>query len=427
MSEPDEKALFFTIVVDKSKIVFYNWTMIKRSLEAKVKEFAGEYPVLSIVGPRQSGKTTLARYLFPKYRYVSLENLDVRAFAQDDPRGFLYDYPPPVIIDEIQRVPHLFSYLQEKVDADPAPAQYILTGSQQFLLMQNISQSLAGRVITFRLFPFSYNELYGGPEDKSMEGILTLKKEGETTPPPREIEDILFTGMYPRIHDRKLSPRKWLENYVMTYVERDIRQLVNVKNLATFENFMKVIASQTGQLINYASISNIIGVSLPTVKSWLSLLEASGIVFILQPYHKRFSRRVVKTPKLFFTDTGLLCFLLSIRNSTDLKSHPLYGNVFETFIISEIYKRICHISEIPPIYFWRDKSGNEIDLLVDFGTRILPIEIKASRTHSTSFKDNIIKWLDLVGNTQSEGLILFNGNRVFGQGNPVPAAPWWYL
>lgn len=401
--------------------------MIRRNLEEKIKEYARQYPVLSIVGPRQSGKTTLARHLFPKYEYVSLENLDIRSLAQDDPRGFLYDYPPPVIIDEIQRVPHLFSYLQEKVDADASPAQYVLTGSQQFLLMQSISQSLAGRVITFRLFPFTYNELYGSPVDDSLEGIFTLKKEDKYMAPPAGIEDILFTGMYPRIHDRKLEPRKWLENYVLTYVERDIRQLVNVNNLRTFENFMKVIASQSGQLVNYATISSTVGVSLPTVKNWLSLLETSGIVFILQPHHRSFSKRVVKTPKLFFTDTGLLCFLLSIRNSKDLKSYPLYGNIFETFIISEIYKRICHISEIPPIYFWRDRTGNEIDLLVDFGAQLFPIEIKASRTYSTSFKDNMVKWFNLKGNTQLEGLILFNGDRVFGQSTPTPTAPWWHL
>jgi predicted AAA+ superfamily ATPase len=399
--------------------------MIKRNLESQIKKYAEQYPVLSIVGPRQSGKTTLARYLFPDYRYVSLENLDIRSLGHDDPRGFLHDYPPPVIIDEIQRVPHLFSYLQEKVDLNPAPAQYILTGSQQFLLMESISQSLAGRVINFKLYPFTYNELDGRPEDNSLEEIFTIKKDAAC--PSHSIEDILFTGMYPRIHDKKLSPRKWLENYVLTYIERDIRQLVNVSNLRTFESFLKIIASQSGQLINFSSLSDLTGISLPTAKSWISLLETSGIIFILPPHHRSFSKRVVKTPKLFFNDTGLLCFLLSVRDSHDLKSHPLYGNIFETFVIGEFYKRICHIAEIPPLYFWRDKTGNEIDLVVDFGNKLFPVEIKASRTYSASFKDNIVKWLELKGNTQAEGLILFNGEGVMGSQSSIPAAPWWQL
>ena len=399
--------------------------MIKRNLEAQIKKYANEYPVISIVGPRQSGKTTLVRYLFSDYSYVSLENLDSRGLAQEDPRGFLQDYPPPVIIDEIQRAPHLFSYLQEKVDLNPGAAQYILTGSQQFLLMESVSQSLAGRVITFKLYPFSYSELRQRPEDTDLDGIFTVKKDAVC--PDTGIEDILFTGMYPRIHDRKLSPRKWYENYVMTYIERDIRQLVNVSNLRTFENFLKVIASQSGQLINYASVSSLIGVSLPTVKNWLSLLETSGIIFILSPHHRSFSKRVVKTPKLFFIDTGLLCSLLSIRSSSDLKFHPLLGNIFETFVISEFYKRICHIAEIPPLYFWRDKTGNEIDLLVDFGQRLYPVEIKTSRTYSTAFKDNINRWFGLRGNTQTGGLIIFNGENIRASQSSIPAVPWWVL
>jgi len=400
--------------------------MIARNLEKQIQKYAHQYPVISIVGPRQSGKTTLARYVFPNYRYVSLENLDTRGMAEEDPRGFLADNPPPVIIDEIQRAPHLFSYLQEKVDLNPEPAQYILTGSQQFLLMENISQSLAGRVINFKLYPFSYNELYSRKEDTDLEGIFTIKPDKECLA-PESIVDILFTGMYPRIHDKKLSPRKWLENYVMTYVERDIRQLINVTNLRTFEGFLKIIASQSGQLLNYASISSSVGVSLPTVKNWISLLEASGIVFILPPHHRNFSKRVVKTPKLFFSDTGLLCFLLSIRSDSELRHHPLFGNIFETFVISEFYKRICHIAEIPPLYFWRDKTGNEIDLLVDFGYKLYPLEVKSSRTYSTSFKENISRWLSMKGNNETNGLILFDGEQTFGSGTNVPSVPWWQV
>jgi predicted AAA+ superfamily ATPase len=401
--------------------------MIKRNLENAIKKYAAEYPVISIVGPRQSGKTTLARHLFPNYNYVSLENLDTRQFAEDDPRGFLEDYTPPVIIDEIQRVPTLFSYLQEKSDFLKPSGQYVITGSQQFLLMEKISQSLSGRIITFKLFPFSYNELYSGKIDNELEDIFSTEGDEDSKPPPVEIENILFTGMYPRIHDKKLSPRKWLENYVMTYIERDLRKLINVSNLRTFENFLKIIASNSAQLINYASVSNAIGISIPTVKSWVSLLETSGIIFILPPHHRNFSKRIVKTPKLFFIDTGLLCFLLSIRNSRDLKYHPLFGNIFETFIIGEFYKRISHISEIPPLYFWRDKTGNEIDLLVDFGNKLYPIEIKSSRTYSKAFNKTMSKWFQLKGNVQTKGLIIYNGDHIIGSNLDTPVVPWWWL
>lgn len=401
--------------------------MIRRNLESHIKKYAREYPVISIVGPRQSGKTTLAKYMFQDYNYVSLENMDIRHMAQDDPRGFLADYPPPVIFDEIQRVPQLFSYLQEISDSLKPPDQYILTGSQQFLLMESLTQSLSGRVITFMLFPFSYNELHSIPDDNDLEEIFSLKKKVQIKKPAREIEDILFTGMYPRIHDRNLSPRKWLENYVITYIERDIRQLINVSNLRTFENFMKMIASYSGQLVNYASISNAIGLSIPTVKKWLSILETSGIIFILTPHYKNFSKRLVKTPKLYFVDTGILCFLLMIRHSRDLKYHPLWGNIFETFVISEFYKRIYHTAEIPPLYFWRDKTGNEIDLLVDFGDKLLPIEIKSSRTYSNSFKENMVKWFNLKGNTQRNGFVVYNGEQLMGTQSDVPTVPWWQL
>lgn len=390
-----------------------------------IRRYAAEYPVVSIVGPRQSGKTTLARHLFKNFNYVSLENLDTRHMAEDDPRGFLADFPPPVIIDEIQRVPQLFSYLQEKADSLEPGQNYILTGSQQFLLMESISQSLSGRVITFKLYPFSYNELNRTANDKNIEDIFSFKPQNP--PPAQELHDIIFSGLYPRIHDRHLSPRKWIENYVVTYLERDIRQLINVSNLRTFENFLKMTAANSGQLLNYASISNAIGVSVPTIKKWLSLLETSGIVFFLSPHHKRFSKRVIKTPKLFYIDTGLLCFLLGIRDSNDLKHHPLFGNIFETFVISEFYKRISHTGEIPPLHFWRDKTGNEIDLLVDFGRNLYPIEIKASRTYSTSFKDSVYNWLELKDNPQEKGLIIYNGERPYGIEAPVPAVPWWNI
>jgi predicted AAA+ superfamily ATPase len=324
--------------------------MISRALEPVITRFSREYPVLAVVGPRQSGKTTLVRKLFPSHAYVSLENLDLRQQAEDDPRGFLDDHPAPVILDEAQRVPQLFSYLQERVDTDPEPAQYILTGSHQFLLMEKIAQSLAGRIATFKLFPFTFAELSGRDLDTSLEDLFNPPRLARSAA-PRDLAALIFSGFYPPIHARRLTARKWLENYLLTYVERDIRLLVNVSSLRTFENFLKLCAAHSGQLLNYAAIANAAGVSLPTVKKWVSLLETSGIVFLLPPHHQNFSKRVVKTPKLYFIDTGLLCLLLSIRQPGELAGHPLKGHIFETFIISEYYKRIAHLGEIPPLYF----------------------------------------------------------------------------
>jgi hypothetical protein len=401
--------------------------MIGRNLETSIRIYSSQYPVVAIVGPRQSGKTTLARYMFPDHKYLSLENLDIRHMAQDDPRGFLDDYGENIILDEIQRVPSLFSYLQERVDLDESPASYVLTGSQQFLLMEKITQSLAGRIITFQLYPFSFNELYGAKPDKNIYSIFTIKPGYIKAGKEIDIYTTIFTGMYPRIHDKKLDARKWIENYILTYIERDIRSLVNVDNLKLFEDFLKICASMSGQLINYTSISNSIGVSQPTVKKWLSLLETSGILFVLPPHYKNFKKRIVKTPKLYFTDTGVLSFLLSIRNPDELISHPLWGNIFETFIISELYKRVYHTGEKPPFYFWRDKTGNEIDLIVDIGSKLLPIEIKASKTYSPELKTNIFSWLNLKNNTSEKGFVIYRGEEVIGKRSAVRVIPWWDL
>ena len=242
-----------------------------------------------------------------------------------------------------------------------------------------------------------------------------------------DIFKTIFTGMYPRIHDKKLEPRKWIENYILTYIERDIRSLVDVDNLKLFENFLQTCAAMSGQLINYTSISNSIGVSQPTVKKWMSLLETSGILFILPPHHKNFRKRLVKTPKLYFADTGVLSFLLSIRTPDELKGHPLFGNIFETFIIGELYKRVYHVGEKPPFYFWRDKTGNEIDLLVDIGSELLPVEIKSSKTYSREFKSSVLSWLNLKGNTSKKGFVIYRGKDVVGRKSTVTAVPWWYL
>jgi len=401
--------------------------LFDRHLETAIRRYAEDFPVISLVGPRQSGKTTLARKLFKDHSYLSLENLDLRRQAEEDPRGFLNDNPGPVILDEVQRTPGLFSYMQERVDLKGGRAHYVLTGSPQFLLMEKVTQSLAGRVIQFRLFPFTVTELEKRPPDTGIENIFQPKSNVERPSRVHELGRLLLEGFYPPLHDKKRDARKWLENYVLTYVERDVRSLMNVGDLRTFESFLRMCATQSGQLTNIAAIASNVGVSQPTAKRWLSLLETSGIIFLLTPHHENFRKRLVKAPKLYFIDTGLLCTLLSIKTSQELKAHPLYGAIFETFIVSEFYKRVAHLGETPPLYFWRDKAGHEVDLLVDFGSTQLPIEIKSSSTYSSSFQEGLRNWMQLSGALTKRGLVLYNGDQWMGRGAPVSAIPWWCL
>ncbi len=399
--------------------------MIPRNLELPIHKYKSQYPVIAIVGPRQSGKTTLAQNLFHDYDYCSLENLDMRLYAEEDPRGFLKSYPPPLIIDEAQRAPSLFAYLQEMVDKNSKPAQYVLTGSQQFLLMEKITQSLAGRIIIFTLFPFTVNELIVKRFDKDIHSIFTVKKENKKHCNTIPIDSMIFSGMFPRIHDKHLDASKWLENYTVTYIERDIRNLINIENLHQFEIFIKTVASYSGQLVNYASLSNRIGISQPTVKKWLSMLETSGVIFFLQPYFKNVAKRVIKTPKLYFIDTGLLCFLLSIRSQKELIGHPLYGSIFETFIIAELYKRIVHTGiTTPPLYFFRDRTGNEIDCIVEW-EGLLTVEIKSAKTYNPKFTEGIQKCNPML-NAQ-KGIVIYGGDHIFNQDEAMAVVPWWAL
>ncbi|MCD4718740.1 MAG: ATP-binding protein, partial [Desulfobacula sp.] len=322
--------------------------MIPRDVSKKVMEFSKQYPVVTITGPRQSGKTTLCKMLFPNKPYVSLENIDNREFAENDPIGFLEMYPKGVIIDEIQRVPDLTSYIQTIVDEKDLPGMYILTGSQQFELINRLSQSLAGRTALIRLLPFSFSEVYG------------IKKN-------QDIDKVLTTGFYPRIFDKGLDPYSAMEFYISTYIERDLRQLINIKDLSRFQTFLKLCAGRTGQILNMSSIGNECGISHNTVNGWLTILEASYIIKRVKPFYKNFNKRLVKAPKLFFIDTGLACFLLGISSFNHLQAHPLKGALFETFVFSELLKTNFNQAKPDNIYYFRDNIGNEIDFILDAG------------------------------------------------------------
>lgn len=401
--------------------------MIPRHIAPYILKYSKEYPILALVGPRQSGKTTLAKALFPSYKYISLENLDFRQQASEDPRGFLKDHGQYLILDEAQRVPELFSYLQELVDTNQDPAQYILTGSSQFLLIESITQSLAGRIATFKLYPLTYTELYRYHADPDFKSVFRIRHQNRVKIDQNVLYEMILKGFYPRIHDKHIDSYKWHENYLLTYVERDVRNLLKVKNLLLFSNFLKLVAAQSGQLMNYANISNSIGVSVPTIKEWVSILETSGLIFILPPYFENFSKRIVKTPKIYFVDTGLLCHLLSIRNIDHLKTHPLLGSIFENFMISECFKRFYNLGETPPLYFWRDQSGNEVDLLIHGGMSGFPIEVKLSQSYHSDFKKGIQTWLALKDNPAETGLVVYCGEHASQIHAPVPSVPWYIL
>ena len=344
--------------------------MIPRKIENYVQIVAKEYPVVAIVGPRQSGKTTLVKMMFPQKPYFSLENPDIRSEIEEDPRGFLSSLKKGAVLDEFQRIPELTSYLQQFVDDDPSPGRFILTGSRSLEIIDRISQSLVGRAATVELLPFSYSE------------IKNYYKQNSIT-------DFMYKGFYPPIYHRELTPSIWFSNYVRNYLERDVRQLINVKDLNIFQKFLVLCAGRTGQLVNYSELSSELGLSHNTIKSWFSVLSASYIVLFLQPFYNNYSKRVVKTPKLYFYDTGLAAWLLSIKEPDHLSPHPLKGALFENYCVSELLKNRFNNGERSNLYFWRDKSGHEVDIIVDEGTSFNGIEIKSSMTYNKAFLKNL--------------------------------------
>jgi predicted AAA+ superfamily ATPase len=365
--------------------------MINREAQLKLLQLSNSFKAIAVIGPRQAGKTTLVKTTFPDKPYYSLENPDIRNFAVDDPRGFLKTMPNGAILDEVQRVPILFSYLQEILDNSPAKGIFILTGSNNFLLQENISQTLAGRVAYLNLLPFTANEL-------ESEKLL-----------PETDEEVLFNGFYPPIYDQKINPTDWMPNYIKTYIERDVRQIKNITDLLVFEKFMRVLAGRTGQELNLSAISNEVDVNLKTIQSWIGILENSFIIYLLKPYYQNYNKTIVKRPKVYFYDTGLVCSFLRISNASQLENHPLKGSVFETMVVIELVKKFTNIGIIPPLFYWRDKTGHEIDVVVDYEGKLTPIEIKSGKTINTDFFKHLKYWNNLSKNDNS--LIIYSGNQ----------------
>lgn len=349
--------------------------MIQRAANQKIKQLAKKFPAVGLLGPRQSGKTTLAKELFPKKPYISFENQDNVLLATKDPRAFLSKYKTGAIFDEVQRVPQLLSYLQGVIDAQPNKVGlFIITGSQNLLLLESISQTLAGRIAFIHLLPFSYTEL-----ENSKYGKQSLNR-------------LILNGGYPRLYDRKINPTDYYPNYLLTYVERDVRQIKNINNLALFQRFLKICASRVGQEVNYTSISNDTGVDQKTVISWFGILEASFIAFRLQPFYNNLGKRLTQMPKLYFYDTGLCCSLLELETESHVNTHPLRGALFENLIILELLKARFNNGQRSNLYYWRDRTGNEIDVLIDQSSQVIPVEIKTAATFNGDYLKGINYW-----------------------------------
>lgn len=382
--------------------------LINRTVEPVLETLSGQYPVVTITGPRQSGKTTLCRKVFPHKPYANLEAPDVRQFALDDPRGFLAQYPQGAVLDEIQRTPDLVSYLQPLVDEDQRAGLFILTGSQQFEVSHAINQSLAGRTALVKLLPFSIAEI-------------------QSSFPLPSIDRLLYHGFYPRLWDKKLNPTQALGDYYQTYIERDLRQLVAIKDLNLFQRFIQLCAGRIGQLLNVSSLANDAGISHTTSANWLSLLEASYIVFQLQPYYRNISKRLVKSPKLYFYDVGLATFLLGIENEKQLSRDPLRGNLFENMVIAEALKYRFNQGKRSNLFFFRDSKGHEVDLLRVEGSDFFPIEIKAGMTITRDYFKGLTYFAKVFPDCIPRGSGLVYGGEDLQKRSDVTVVPFSHL
>jgi uncharacterized protein len=375
--------------------------MISRKATAELQALAAQFKAVAVVGPRQSGKTTLVRSVFGDKPYVNLENPDTRRYALEDPRGFLSGYPDGAIIDEAQRVPELFSYLQQILDENPVPGLFIITGSNNFLLQESISQSLAGRVGYLYLLPLSLEEI------SDLSGKTNM---------------LLFKGGYPALYNDEIDPGKWFANYIRTYVERDVRLLKNITNLNAFERFLRLCAGRVGQLLNMSSLAIETGVDVKTISAWISVLETSFIVFRLQPWHENFNKRVVKMPKLYFYDTGLAIALLGFENAGQLALNPYRGSLFENMIIVEFLKGRFNSGRSSNLFFWRDNVGNEIDLILENGAERVAVEIKSGQTVTADYFKGIRFWNKITGS--QGGYVIYGGETSQQRSDGIRVVPW---
>ena len=386
------------------QIIPYIYFMIQRIAKDKLKDLDAKFKAVAVTGARQTGKTTLVKQVFKGKPYLSLENPDTRNFALEDPRGFLESYPAGAILDEVQRAPILFSYLQEILDNTKKKGLFILSGSNNFLLQQNISQTLAGRVGYINLLPFSISEL-------AKAKLL-----------PDDDDQIMLKGFYPPIYDQEIPPMDWCPNYVRTYIEKDVRQIKNITDLIVFERFMKLLAGRSGQELINSALAVETGVDVKTIQSWIGILESSFIIYLLKPHFKNFNKTIVKRPKVYFYDTALVCYLLGIRNVLQLKTHPLRGSVFEGMVVTELIKQRTNAGLPVNIYYWRDKTGHEIDVIIDNGNKLLPIEIKSGKTFNSEFFKNIDYWCNLSGSDKS--ILLYAGDQNQKRSNGKEILNW---
>jgi hypothetical protein len=372
--------------------------MVPRTLRRKLIHLARRFPVVTVTGPRQSGKTTLCRLAFPRKPYVSLEAPDVRAYAQSDPRGFLAAYASGAILDEVQRVPDLLSYLQGEVDARPSAGRFILTGSANLALLSRVSQSLAGRTAMLTLLPLSHDEMLRFPD------------------PPLDLFDVMWHGGYPAIFDQRPAPADWLGSYMATYVERDVRQVLNVTDLLAFQNFLRLCAGRTAQLLNLSALAADCGITHNTARAWLSVLEASYVAFRLPALHVNVRKRLVKTPKLHFYDTGLLCYLLGIDKPDQLRRHPLRGAVFETWVMSEIVKARVHRGLPASLSYYRDRKGEEVDGVLERGETVVAVEAKSGQTVAADFFPPLARFGETLRQRSPGGpivsVVVYGGDRI---------------